>query len=93
MKWLLILVALLMSGCMTTYDIKACNQDTNVCTTVMVKSFREFEQPTVVYSRDEESVSFSFGATAATTANSPLEQAAAEIITSLPVLLAPPAGE
>jgi len=69
----------ILSGCMTTYVVEATHPNGQQ-TRVEVRSFREFEQPEVHYSRDGESVSFDFGATSATTATSPIEQAVADKI-------------
>ena len=90
MKFLFVLCMVLLSaGCMTTYSISKINPDgSNIV--VEVKSFREFEQPQVHYGRTEDAVTFDFGAASATTAVSPVEQAAASLLLQLPVLLAPP---
>ena len=87
----IVLLALLviLSGCVTSYNIQACHPDGGVCTTVDVKSYREFEQPNVVYSRDGDSVTFSFGATSATTAASPIESAVADVIRATPSVILP----
>ena len=76
--WMVILL-LNVTGCMTTYVVEA-THPSGQQTRVEVRSFREFEQPEVHYSRDGESVTFDFGATSATTATSPIEQAVAEKI-------------
>lgn len=90
MKTLLLMIAALMvAGCMTTYDIQACNPETGTCTSVVVKSFREFEQPNVEYMRTEDGVTFSFGAKAASTGASPVEQAFGDAIRAGAVTLAP----
>jgi len=89
MKFLFVLCMVLLSaGCMTTYSISKINPDgSNIV--VEVKSFREFEQPQVHYGRTEDAVTFDFGAASATTAVSPVEQAAATLLLQLPTLLAP----
>lgn len=82
------LALLLLGGCMTTYDIKSCPQGADgPCTTVMVKSFREFEQPVVRYRRD--GVEFDFGAASAGTARSPIEEAVADVIRAAPSSILP----
>lgn len=82
---------ILLSGCMTTYEIHR-HPDGSV--DVLVRSFREFEQPQVHYQRGPgDAAVFDFGAESASTAVSPLEQAAASIILQLPTLLgSPPAA-
>jgi len=87
MKYLILL--LLLPGCMTVYSISKIMPDgSNIV--VEVKSYREFEQPQVHYHRtDEDGVTFDFGAASATTATSPVEQAAASLLLQLPTLLAP----
>ena len=77
---LIVLMILILGGCQTTYAIKVCHQDTNVCSEVMVRSYREFEQPTIHYSRTDETVTFKFGAASATTGVSPIEQAFADVL-------------
>lgn len=82
---------LLLSGCMTKYEIHK-HPDGSV--DVLVQSFREFDQPQVHYQRGPgNEATFDFGAAAATTAVSPLEQAAATLILQLPALLAQPPAQ
>jgi hypothetical protein len=79
---------LLLGGCMTTYDIKSCPDGLKgPCTSVLVKSYREFEQPIVHYRRDN--VEFDFGAQSAGTARSPIEEAVADVIRAAPQLILP----
>ena len=86
MRFLILL--LLLPGCMTTYSISKIMPDgSNIV--VEVKSFREFEQPQVHYNRTDDAVTFDFGAASATTATSPVEQAAASLLLQLPALIAP----
>ena len=81
-------IVLISTGCMTTYSISKIMPDgSNIV--VEVKSFREFEQPQVHYNRTDDAVTFDFGAASATTAVSPVEQAAASLLLQLPALLAP----
>ena len=75
-----ILIVFMLSACMTTYSIEKQTPDGNV--TVLVKSFREFEQPNVQYSRTGDDVIFTFGAESATTATSPIEGAVAGVISA-----------
>ena len=86
MKYLLMLM--LLSGCMTTYTISKTMTDGSQVD-VIVKSFREFEQPQVHYARMGEDVTFDFGAASATTAVSPVEVAAAQLLLQIPSLVAP----
>jgi hypothetical protein len=81
-------LVIILSGCMTTYEINKSMEDGS-SVTVLVKSFREFEQPTVTYSRDSDSVEFTFGAESATTGSSPIEEALADGIRAGAVTLAP----
>jgi len=83
------LILMLLNGCSTIYDISACHTETDVCTTVHVKSYREFEQPQVQYTRTADGVIFTFGAESATTATSPIEQAVADVIRSAPSAILP----
>jgi len=86
-----VILALLviLGGCATIYQVKVCHQHSNVCSEVMVKSYREFEQPSIHYNRDDSSVTFEFGATAATTAQSPIEAAVADVIRATPSIILP----
>ena len=86
---LVVLLIMALSGCMTTYDIRVCHQDTQVCSEVNVKSYREFQQPNVHYSRDGNGIIFTFGAENATTATSPIEQAVADVIRATPSAILP----
>jgi len=86
MKYLLMLM--LLPGCMTTYSVSKMLPD-GESVVVEVRSFREFDAPILHYSRSDDSVTFDFGAASATTAVSPVEQAAASLLLQLPVLLAP----
>lgn len=80
--FVLFIVLAILSGCMTTYDIQACNPESGTCTSVNVKSFREFEQPEVHYTRTPNGIEFSFGAESAATATSPIEAAVGDVIRS-----------
>jgi len=79
---------LLLGGCVTTYEISKQMTDGS-SVTVMVRSYREFQQPQVHYNRDGEAVTFDFGAEAATTAVSPIEAALADGIRAGAVVLNP----
>jgi hypothetical protein len=79
---------LLTSGCMTKYSISKQMQDGS-SVVVTVQSFREFEQPQIHYSRDGENVTFDFGAAAATTGESPIEAAVADVIRATPSVILP----
>jgi len=79
---------LILSGCMTTYSVSKILPD-GESVTVEVRSFREFEAPILHYSRSDDSVNFDFGAASATTAVSPVEQAAAALLLQIPSLMAP----
>jgi len=85
----LALLLLALGGCATQYEIKVCHQKAVTCSYVNVKSFREFNQPNVHYSRDGENVVFTFGAKDAITGTSPVEQAVADVIRSSPTLILP----
>ena len=79
MRVLIVILILLCGGCRTTYDISSCHGD--VCTTVHVGSYREFQQPTVTYTRNPDgSVTFSFNAETASTGTSSIEEAFAEVL-------------
>lgn len=78
MKVILLALILCLSGCMTTYEITKHTPDGDI--TVAVRSFREFQQPNVAYSRTGEDVTFTFGAESATTAESPIERAIGSVI-------------
>jgi len=68
-----------LSGCMTTYTIsKTAPDGSNV--TVDVKSFREFQQPQVHYNKTTDTVTFTFGAESATTAQSPIEKSMGRVL-------------
>ena len=86
---LVLSLMLLLGGCMTSYDIRVCHQDTQVCSEVNVKSYREFQQPNVHYSRDGSEVTFTFGAENASTATSPIEAAVADVIRATPSAILP----
>jgi hypothetical protein len=81
------LVVLLLTGCMTTYEVVKQTPEGDV--RVLVKSFREFEQPQIHYSRQGQDVTFDFGAESATTASSPVEEAFGEAIKAGAVVLRP----
>jgi hypothetical protein len=85
---LVLALMLVLSGCMTTYEITK-NMKDGSSIAVSVQSFREFEQPTVTYMRDSDSVEFTFGAESATTGSSPIEEALADGIRAGAVTLAP----
>lgn len=78
MKVFLLVLMLCLSGCMTTYEITKHTPDGDI--TVAVRSFREFQQPNVSYSRTGEDVTFTFGAESATTAVSPIEKAFGNVL-------------
>ena len=88
MKYIIALLLISLSGCMTTYTISKVMMDGS-SVQVSVKSFREFEQPEVHYNRTDDSVTFDFGATSATTAQSPVEVAAAQLLLQIPALVSP----
>ena len=81
-------VLVILSGCMTKYAITKNMQDGS-SVTVLVQSFREFEQPQVHYSREGETVTFDFGAATATTGESPIESAVADVIRATPSVILP----
>jgi hypothetical protein len=87
-----IALVVLLGGCVTTYEIKVCHEDTATCSYVNVKSYREFNQPNVRYARDGSGVDFTFGAEDALTGTSPVEQAVADAIRTAPQLILPGAG-
>ena len=62
---LTVFALLLLGGCMTTYEVTKQTPEGDV--RVVVKSFREFEQPQIHYSRQGQDVTFDFGAESATT--------------------------
>ena len=78
MKALLItLLTVLLSGCATTYEIQRC--EGNICSFAKIRTYREFTEGTTVrYDRDTGE--FLFEAGSVTTAESPIEKAAANAI-------------
>lgn len=77
MKIIMALVlAAVLAGCATKYDVVLCN-DNGVCSEAHIRSFRDFEQPQVRYSRDTGT--FEFGAASTDRSISPLEYVAADI--------------
>lgn len=82
------LACLSLSACGTTYHLQA-DPNTGKITTLDIKSRREFENGlTVRYNR--ETGSFEFVAGSVSQGVSPLEVAAAGIVSSLPTLLGRP---
>ena len=67
-----------LTGC-TTYEIRKISPDGS-SVEVLVKSSRNFEQPSVHFSREGEDVEFDFGASSATTRTSPIENAFGDAI-------------
>ena len=88
---IVIVIAVLMGGCMTTYTVEKHMQDGS-SVIVSVQSFREFEQPQIHYSREGEDVTFDFGAESASTGTSPIEDAIADGIRTGAVVLNPVPG-
>ena len=86
---LLVGLLLLLGGCATSYQVRVCHQDINVCSEVKVLSYRKFEQPVIHYSRTDETVTFTYAASSATTADSPIEQAVADVIRTTPSVILP----
>jgi hypothetical protein len=84
---LTIFALLALTACMTTYEVVKQTPEGDV--RVLVKSFREFEQPQIHYSRQGNDVTFDFGAESATTASSPVEEAFGEAIKAGAVVLRP----
>ena len=85
MRFLIILLLCVCTGCATTYDVKRC--EGIVCAEAHISSRREFDQVSVEYIR--ETGTFKFSAGAVDQAVSPVETAAAQILLQLPTLLAP----
>ncbi len=83
MKLAIVLAALLvLPGCATVYKIERC--EANVCVRAEIKSYREFSDGlSMRYNRDAGE--FEFTANQVSTHVSPLEQAAADVIRSLPM--------
>jgi hypothetical protein len=79
-----IFLAWLLSGCATVYEIERC--EANVCVSAKIKSRREFSDG-LALRYDRESGTFEFSVNQVTTHVSPLEAAAANIITALPGIL------
>lgn len=72
----------LLAGCATVYKIERC--EANVCVKAEIKSYREFSDGLAMrYNR--EAGEFEFTANQVSTHVSPLEQAAADVIRSLPI--------
>jgi hypothetical protein len=69
----------LLAGCKTTYEVRKDMPDGS-SVSVVVESYREFEQPQVHYSRTADTVTFDFGAESATTGHSPIEESVAGVI-------------
>lgn len=79
---LIALIALTIPACATVYKIERCED--NVCVKAEIKSYREFSDGLAMrYNR--EAGEFEFTANQISTHVSPLEQAAADVIRSLPV--------
>lgn len=90
MKYIALVLIVLCTGCMTTYEISKETPEGTIV--VSVRSFREFEQPKVHYKRSEDSVTFDFNAESATTGVSPVEQAFADGIRAGAIVLNPVPG-
>lgn len=71
------LCAFLISGCMTIYEV---HKSPDGSVDLVVRSFREFEQPKVHYDRNGDTVTFDFGAATSTTGTSPVENAIGDAI-------------
>jgi hypothetical protein len=65
---LLMPLLFVLTGC-TAYTIQRGTEGCPECTTVKVRSMREFEQPVVHYGRTADSVTFDFAAASATNAD------------------------
>lgn len=87
MKYMVLIFFIFLCGCKTTYEIRKETPEGEVV--VIVESFREFQQPTVHYSREGDSVTFDFNAETATTGSSPIEEAVADGIRAGAVILNP----
>ena len=74
-----LILMVLTTGCMTTYSISKTASDGS-SVTVDVSSFREFQQPQVHYNKTTDTVTFTFGAESATTAQSPIERSMAKVL-------------
>lgn len=87
MRWLVILLALLLSGCSVfSLDVSRCSADGTVCSQVQLKSRMEFENGIqVIYNADTKS--YEILANSATTTVSPLEQAAADIVRQAAIIV------
>lgn len=82
----IIFLAWALAGCATVYEVE--RNEGGVVTKARIVTRREFEGPVVVkYNRERGEFEFQSGAVSAQV--SPLEQAAANIISALPALLAP----
>lgn len=81
---------LLTAGCATVYEVERVEGTTT--TKASIRTRREFADSVRVY-YNRETGEFEFQSGAVSTQVSPLEQAAAGIITSLPSLLVPQAQE
>jgi len=75
---IILVLILTVTGCLTKYQVVVCSEEEDTCSSVKVWSFREFNNPQVTYGRNEDGVTFTFGADTATTAISPLEKAFAD---------------
>lgn len=78
---------LLITGCATVYEIERVEPDGSRIV-ASIKSRREFTDGLSI-EYDRETGNFTFSANQVTTAASPLEEAAAQIILTLPGLVAP----
>jgi hypothetical protein len=85
---LVILAAIMLASCATTYQINA-DPNTGKITSLNVSSRREFENGLLV-EYDKESGNFKFAAGKVSDGSSALEDAAAALLLQMPLLLAKP---
>ena len=91
---IIMIAAAVLAGCTSKYHLKKCapmfdpatSQVLEFCTEAIVKSRREYENVELRYNPDTNSVEFSAGKVSNSV--SPLEQAAAAVIMSLPTVVA-----
>lgn len=81
MKTLILLSALILSGCATTYEFSRCTA-VDVCSTAKIKSRREFPDGILV-EYNNETKAFKVEAGRVTEKPNPLEQIGAQVLTRL----------
>lgn len=86
----LLLASTILAGCATTYEAERTNPETGTFTKLKVKSNREFQGGVKIY-YNRETGTFELQAGEVTTGISPLEEAAAQLLLQMPILLSPAA--